>query len=57
VVLLSWTIVYTAIPVLAARHESRAAIVLHDGGDVSDWRLLAGVFEICHPVNNSPPTE
>jgi len=32
----------------------RYRIVLHDGGDVSDWRALAGVFEICRPVNNSP---
>ena len=39
---------------LAVRHERRAAIVLHDVGDVSDWRSLAGVVEICCPVNNPP---
>jgi len=27
---------------------------LHDGGDVSDWRALAGVFGICCSVNNPP---
>ena len=32
-------------------------MVLHDGGDVADWRALAGVFEIFRPVNNPPPTE
>ena len=55
---LSWTVVYTAsCPVLAARHECRSAIVLHDGDDVSDWRSLVGVVEICRPVNNPPLSE
>jgi len=43
---------------LAARHDCCAPLsyrIARDGGDVSDWRALAGVFEICRPVNN-PPT-
>jgi len=40
---------------LAARHDCRSAIVLHDGGDVAeDRRSLAGVVEMCRPVNNPP---
>jgi len=42
---------------LAARHDFRADILLHDGGDVADWRSLAGVVEIRRPVNNPPPVE
>jgi len=29
-------------------------IILHDGGDVWQWRALAGVVEICRPVNSPP---
>ena len=38
--LLSWTDGQ-----LAALHEGRFAIVLHDGGDVSDGRSIAVVLE------------
>jgi len=42
---------------LVARHKFHSAIVLQDGGDVADWRSLAGVVEICRPVNNPPPAD
>jgi len=35
----------------------RYRIVLHGGGDDLEWRALAGVFEICRPVNNPPTAE
>jgi len=38
-------------------HGCRAAVILHDGGDISDWRSLAGGIEICRPVNNLAPAE
>jgi len=31
-------------------------VVLHHGGDVSDWRALSGVVEMCPPPVNNPPT-
>lgn len=35
-------------PVLDAR-QCRCLVVLHDGGDVSDWRSLADVFKVYRP--------
>jgi len=39
---------------LAHAKPCRYHTLLQDGDDVSDWRALAGVFEICRPVKNPP---